>query len=119
MASLEAVVTELPELRSDHTQVPDVPGVGAVLAQDGLLRSRRIEPVPGHESNLLAANDVLEGVKRRFLPCPCHTPAREGWNPRDLFGGYCCAVNHRTHTSAQQIKQHGNAVPIDHLFEKS
>jgi hypothetical protein len=49
-------------------EIPQIPGMGAMLAQDLLLFWRWLQPVPGHESNVLATTDILEGVKRRFLP---------------------------------------------------
>jgi hypothetical protein len=49
-------------------EVSYVPGVGAVLTQDLLLFWCWRQPVAGHDSNLVATADILEGVKRRFLP---------------------------------------------------
>jgi hypothetical protein len=49
-------------------QVPHIPGVGAMLGEDDLLRWRWHHPVPGHESNLITTADISGEVKRRFLP---------------------------------------------------
>lgn len=49
-------------------QVPHIPGVGTVLPQDELLFGCWLQPVSGHDSNLLSSTDILEGVKRRFIP---------------------------------------------------
>jgi hypothetical protein len=48
-------------------QVQHIPSVGAMPPQNALLLSRWCEPVLGHESKLLSATDILEGVERRFL----------------------------------------------------
>jgi hypothetical protein len=51
-----------------HGQVPHVPGVAAVVPQDGLLGGRGEQPVTGHANILSTGTDILGEVKRRFLP---------------------------------------------------
>jgi hypothetical protein len=49
-------------------QVPDVPGVAAVVPQHRLLGGRGEQPVPGHANTLSDTADISGEVKRRFLP---------------------------------------------------
>jgi hypothetical protein len=49
-------------------QVPDVPGVAAVIPQHRLLGGHGVEPVPGHTNTLSGTADISGEVKRRFLP---------------------------------------------------
>jgi hypothetical protein len=49
-------------------EVPDVPGVAAVVPQHGLLGGRGEQPVPGHANTLSDTIDTSGEVKRRFLP---------------------------------------------------
>jgi hypothetical protein len=51
-------------------EVPDVPGVAAVVPQHRFLGGGGDEPVPGHTNTLSDAADISEEVKRRFLPSP-------------------------------------------------
>src|SRR4029077_3420042 len=53
-----------------HRQVPDVPGVGAVVPQHRFLHGRGEEPVPGHTNTLANSTDISWEVKWRFLPAP-------------------------------------------------
>jgi len=48
-------------------EVPHIPGVGAMPGLYRLLRLRGCQPVPGHESNVLATADIPEEVKRRMF----------------------------------------------------
>jgi len=48
-------------------QIPDIPGMSAVPGQDILLLGRWHEPVPGHESDLLATADNPGEVQRHFF----------------------------------------------------
>jgi hypothetical protein len=54
-----------PELDS---QVPDVPGVAAVVPQHRFLRGGGAEPVPSHANILSNTTDISGEVKRRFFP---------------------------------------------------
>jgi hypothetical protein len=56
-----------PRLLLDR-QIPNEPGVRAVLAKCQLLRGRRQQAISGHESNLTATTDILREVKRRYEP---------------------------------------------------
>ena len=49
-------------------EVPDVPGVAAVVPQHRFLGGRGEQPVPGHANTLANATDISGEVKRRFLP---------------------------------------------------
>jgi len=49
-------------------QVPDVPGVAAVVAQHRFLGGCGEQPVPGHANTLSDTADISGEVKRRFLP---------------------------------------------------
>jgi len=49
-------------------EVPDVPGVAAVVPQHRFLGGGRAEPVPGHANTLSDTTDISGEVKRRFLP---------------------------------------------------
>ena len=49
-------------------EVPYIPGVRAVAAQQRLLAERGKQPEPGHANTLARTTDVSEEVKRRFLP---------------------------------------------------
>ena len=49
-------------------EVPDVPGVAAVVPQHCLLGGRGEQPVPGHANTLSDTADISGEVKRRFLP---------------------------------------------------
>jgi hypothetical protein len=49
-------------------QVPDVPGVPAVVPQHGLLGGGGEQPVPGHANTLSDGTDISGEVTRRFLP---------------------------------------------------
>ena len=49
-------------------QVPDVPGVAAVVPQHRLLGGCGEQPVPGHANTLSNATDISGEVTRRFLP---------------------------------------------------
>ena len=49
-------------------EVPDVPGVGAMVPQHHLLGGRGVQPVPGHTNTLATAADIPGEVKQRFLP---------------------------------------------------
>ena len=49
-------------------QVPDVPGVAAVVPQHRLLGETGDEPVPGHANTLSDTPDISGEVKRRVLP---------------------------------------------------
>jgi hypothetical protein len=48
-------------------QVPDVPGMAAVVPQHRFLRGCGVEPVPGHTNTLSDIADISGEVKRRFL----------------------------------------------------
>ena len=48
-------------------QVPDVPGVAAVVPQHRFLRGGGVEPVPGHTNIIAITTDISGEVKRRFL----------------------------------------------------
>ena len=49
-------------------EVPDVPGVAAVILQHRLLGGCGVQPVPGHANTLSDATDISGEVMRRFLP---------------------------------------------------
>jgi hypothetical protein len=49
-------------------QVPDVPGVRAVIPQHRVLGGRGEQPVPGHANTLSNTTDISGEVKRRSLP---------------------------------------------------
>ena len=49
-------------------EVPDIPGVAAVVPQHGLLGGRGEQPVPGHANTLAITTDISGEVTRRFLP---------------------------------------------------
>ena len=49
-------------------EVPDVPGVAAVVLQHGLLGGGGEQPVPGHANTLASTADISGEVTRRFLP---------------------------------------------------
>jgi len=49
-------------------QVPEVPGVAAVVPQHRFLGGAGAEPVPGHANTLSDAADISGEVTRRFLP---------------------------------------------------
>ena len=49
-------------------QVPDVPGVAAVVPQHRLLGGGGEKPVPGHANTLSDTADISGQVTRRFLP---------------------------------------------------
>ncbi len=49
-------------------QVPDVPGVAAVVLQHGLLGGGGEQPVPGHTNTLSDGADISGELRRRFLP---------------------------------------------------
>jgi hypothetical protein len=49
-------------------EVPDVPGVAAVVPQHRLLGGGGEQPVPGHANTLSDAADISGEVTRRFLP---------------------------------------------------
>jgi hypothetical protein len=50
-------------------QVPDVPGVAAVVPQHRFLRGCGVEPVPERHTNILSdGTDISGEVKRRFRP---------------------------------------------------
>src|SRR6266581_6182233 len=49
-------------------QVPQVPGVAAVVPQHRFLGGRGEQPVPGHANTLSGTADISGGVTRRFLP---------------------------------------------------
>ena len=45
-----------------------VPGMGAMVPQDGFLDGRRHQAVTGHSNTISGTSDISEEVKRRFLP---------------------------------------------------
>jgi hypothetical protein len=49
-------------------EVPEAPGVAAVVPQHGLLGGRGEQPVPGHANTLANTTDISGEVTRRFLP---------------------------------------------------
>ena len=49
-------------------QVPDEPGMGAVVPQHRFLGGRRTQPVPRHTNTLSIDSDISKEVKRRVLP---------------------------------------------------
>ena len=49
-------------------QVPDVPGVAAVVPQHRFLGGGGEQPVPGHANTLASTADISGEVTRRFLP---------------------------------------------------
>jgi hypothetical protein len=49
-------------------EVPDVPGVAAVVPQQRFLGGGGEQPVPGHANTLAIATDISGEVTRRFLP---------------------------------------------------
>ena len=49
-------------------QVPDVPGVAAVVPQHGLLGGGGEQPVPGHANTVSDGTDISGEVTRRFFP---------------------------------------------------
>jgi hypothetical protein len=51
-----------------YGQVPQVPGVGAVLSQRRLLGGRGEQPVSRHANTIATTTDIPEEVKRRLLP---------------------------------------------------
>src|SRR5690242_19171858 len=53
-----------------HGQVPDVPGVGAVVPQHRFLGGRGEQPVLGHTNTLAISTDIFLGGEVAFLPRP-------------------------------------------------
>ena len=51
-------------------EVPNVPGVAAVVPQHRLLGGRWDQTVPGHTNTLASDTDIFREVKRRFLSDP-------------------------------------------------
>ena len=50
-----------------HREVPDEPGVRAVVSQHCFLSGRRCQAVAGHSNTLSGTTDILEEVKWRVL----------------------------------------------------
>jgi hypothetical protein len=50
------------------SQIPHVPGVGAMVPQHRLLGGRWKQPVPRHTNTLATSTDIPGEVKRRYLP---------------------------------------------------
>ena len=48
-------------------EVPDVPGVAAVVPQHRFLGGGGVQPVPGHANTLAKTADISGEVMRRFL----------------------------------------------------
>jgi hypothetical protein len=53
-----------------YRQIPNKPCVRTMITQHRFLNRRRIEPVPGHNTNVLATTDISGEVKRRLLLYP-------------------------------------------------
>jgi hypothetical protein len=52
-----------------YRQIPYEPGVRTMITQHDFLSGQGIEPVPGHNTNVLATTDIPGEVKRRLLLC--------------------------------------------------
>jgi hypothetical protein len=58
------------ELVQVPCEVPNVPGMRAVLHQQISLLGRRVQPIPGHAATLAGTTDIPGGRERGFPNCP-------------------------------------------------